>query len=263
MVRKDYYKILGVSQGASPEELKKAFRNLSKKYHPDLNKDPDAEEKFKEINEAYSALSNKKPADASVEDLFKNFFGGNANPFRRGPGVRKPNRKAPVRGNDLKFVKDMPMFYFIAGGQVDFDLVFNDVCLGCNGTGSGDWKECPNCNGEGVFVQSMREGNTFFTRTETCNACRGIGEVGVEKCTDCSGKGVIETRKVIKLNIPKGATDGYVEKQPGQGVSGRNGGPNGDLYIKYRMVLPKIGDLTEEQIEFLKEISCGKENTVS
>jgi molecular chaperone DnaJ len=260
VTRKDYYKILGVPRNASKEDIKKAFRALSKKYHPDLNKDPDAEDKFKEINEAYSALTNNKLGDDPMENLFKNFFGGNSHPFGGRPNVRKPDRNAPVRGRDIKLVRDVPLFFFIAGGQISFEFAFSDLCPDCSGTGNSEWKACPNCKGEGIFIHSTREGNTFFTRTDTCSACRGLGEVGTEKCKSCDGQGAVEVSKEITLNIPKGAKDGHVEKQPGQGMTGRNGGPKGDLYIKYRMVMPNADELTEEQIEFLKEISCGSEN---
>jgi len=265
VARKDHYQTLGVDRNASKADIKSAYRKLAQKYHPDRNPDnKQAEEKFKDVAEAYSVLSDDKkrrmydrPQDPFSAMGF-DFFGG-----RPGPRTRRPDRHAPTRGRDLKFVKDIPMYYFITGGEMVFDLVFNDICGKCNGTGNSEWKECPNCNGEGVLIQSSQDGNTFFTRTEACSACRGLGELGVEKCDECKGTGSIETKKEITLNIPKGISDGYVERQPGEGTTGRNKGPKGDLFVKYRMILPKEEDLTEEQIKMLKEISCGKESMVS
>lgn len=257
MIRKNYYKILGLKPGANEEEIKKAFRRLSKKYHPDINKSPDAEEKFKEINEAYRALTKNKLGDDPLENLFKNFFNG-SNPFRG--NVRKPSRKAPSKGNDIKIVKKIPLYYFIAGGEIEFNLKVTDRCEECAASGYIDWKECPDCEGQGVFVQSSRNGNTVFSKTEVCKTCRGLGEVGTENCEACDGKGNVEIEKEIKLNIPKGVPDGHVEVQAGEGGTGINGAPDGDLAVKYRMILPEADKLTEEQLKFLEEISCGKEN---
>lgn len=266
MSRNDPYKTLGVRRDASEQEIKKIYRKLAQEYHPDKNPgDDEAEEKFKKIAEAYSILSDAKKRrmyDRDDNNPFSamgfDFFGA-----RSGPRPRRSDRKTHTRGKDLRFVKDVPLYYFIVGGEMEFNLVFNDMCGKCNGTGSSEWKECPNCNGEGVQVQSTRDGNIFFTRTDACHACRGLGELGIEKCDDCAGKGVIETTKEITLNIPKDITDGYVEVQQGEGATGRNNGPKGNLFVKYRMVLPRIDDLTEEQIDTLKEISCDKENMVS
>lgn len=257
MIRKNYYKILGLKPGASEEEIKKAFRRLSKKYHPDINKSPDAEDKFKEINEAYRALTNNKLGDDPLENLFKNFFGGSG-PFKG--NVRKPSRKTPSKGNDIKLVKQIPLYYFVAGGKIEFNLKVTDRCKDCAGTGYVEWEECSDCAGQGVFVHSERNGNAFFSRTEACKTCRGLGEVGTEKCSVCEGKASVEIEKEITLNIPKGVSDGYIEVQPGEGGVGINGAPDGDLAVKYKMILPEADKLTEEQLKFLEEISCGKEN---
>lgn len=258
MSRKDHYKTLGVKRDSSDDEIKKTYRKLAQKYHPDKNPgNKEAEERFKEIAEAYSILSDIKKRrgyDTAENDPFSamgfNFFGG-----AHGPRPRRHDRNAPSRGKDLKLIRDVPLYYFVTGGEIQFNVVFNDMCGKCNGTGNSEWKECPNCDGQGVQVRQSREGNVFFTRTDPCHACRGLGELGVEKCTRCGGQGVVETNKEILLHIPKGSTDGCVERQVGSGATGRNNGPKGDLFVKYRMILPNVNDLTEEQLEMLKEIS--------
>jgi len=262
MTRKDYYNVLGVERDASSGEIKKAFRRLSKKYHPDLNPDnKESEEKFKEINEAYSILSNQKKrnnydnplSDDPFENLTRSFFGGQNSPFSR--MWRSANAKRPVKGPDLKFLKDVPLVDFIAGGKIGFDITYNDLCKGCNGTGNSEWKTCPNCGGDGALIQTNRNGRVFFQQTTVCSACRGLGEVGTSKCDACKGKCHITVEKNISTKIPKGVGDGFVIIEQGEGASGKNGGPNGDLLIKLRMVLPKKEDLTEEQLAVLKEIS--------
>jgi len=256
---KDYYKILGLDRSASKEEIKKAYRKLSKKYHPDMNNgDKVLEEKFKEVNEAYSALA--KPTNQGIDgeamfsrmgfDFFNKMHGR----------YNKPDRNAPVKGNDMKFVKDVPMVYFIIGGEVSFDLVITDLCNSCSGTGNSEWKICPNCNGAGSRTESGRRGNMMFSQTVNCNACRGLGEVGVKKCNVCDGSGKKDIKRNFIVHIPKNSRDGFIDKQLNKGFTGRNGGENGNLYIKIRMELPNVDDLTEEQINLLKEISCNKES---
>ncbi len=266
MSRKNYYKTLGVKRDASQEEIKKEFRNLSKKYHPDRNPgNKEAEEMFKVVAEAYSVLSNtnkRKEYDGVENDPFAamgfHFFGE-----RPGPRPRRPNRKAPAKGRDLKLVKDIPLAYFITGGEVSFDLIFNDLCKTCSGTGKSKWKDCPNCDGEGFITVSTRSGNSFFAQTSVCDVCGGIGELGTEQCEDCNSTGFVERKKEITVHVPKGVVDGYIERQKGEGSTGRNNGPKGDLYVKFRMKLPKLEDLTEEQIQMLKEISCEGESMES
>lgn len=262
VIKKDYYDILEVDRSASQEDIKKAFRRLSKKFHPDMNpNDTSAEEKFKEINEAYSTLSDEKKrrnydnplSDDPFENLTRSFFGGRDNPFVR---VRRPtNSKRPMRGPDLKYVKDVPLADFIIGGKLEFDVTYNDLCKECNGSGNKEWKRCPNCDGAGSITQTSQNGGVFFQQTTTCQACRGLGEIGTDKCEACKGEAHIKVEKNISIEIPEGSKDGNVLVMPEEGCTGRNGGPNGNVLIKLRMVLPKKEDLTEEQINLLKELS--------
>jgi len=262
VARKNYYQVLGVDREASQEDIKKAFRRLSKKYHPDMNPDDnESEERFKEINEAYSTLSdpNKRRnydnplGDDPFENLTRSFFGGRDNPFIRVRRTANINR--PMKGPDLKYIQDVPLVDFILGGKLEFDVAYNNLCGDCNGFGYKKWKECPNCNGVGVISHTSQEGGMFFQQTAMCSACRGLGEIGIDKCDFCEGKGTIPTKKTISIEIPKGIRDGFVIVEQGEGASGKNGGPDGDLLVKLRMMLPKEEDLTEEQINLLKEIS--------
>lgn len=254
---KDYYNILGVDRTASNEAIKKAYRKLSMKYHPDKNAgDKEAEEKFKEINEAYSTLSdvnkrkqydNPNPFMGGMADFF-----GHSNPF--GFKQQKQNVKRPTKGPDLKYVLDVPLADFIVGAETEFDISYRDLCQRCNGTGHSDTKTCPNCDGNGQITHSHQEGNTFIQQSTTCTACRGTGEIGIKKCDDCEGKGYVTIDKSVKVKVPKGLRDGHIIGVPGAGLSGKYGGPNGDIHVKLRMVLPKEEDLTEEQIKVLKDI---------
>lgn len=258
---KDYYNILGVNKDASQEDIKKAYRKLSLKYHPDKNPDNKelAEEKFKEINEAHSVLSDpeKRKQYDNPNPFFTgglaDFFGGHS-PFGFKQSQQRQNIKRPMKGFDLKYVRDVPIINFIVGGKVEFNVSFNDLCKECSGTGYSEWIPCTNCNGMGSIIHSEQKGNMFFQQTTTCGVCRGMGEIGVKKCEKCEGKGHIPINKMIKIRTPKNIRDGYIITVSGQGGSGKYGGPNGDMYVKLRMVMPKVENLTEEQISLLKEI---------
>lgn len=224
------------------------------KHHPDKNPDnKESEERFKEINEAYSTLSNQdkkrqydNPSPFSTLGGMADFFGA---PFGR-PTAQ--NVKRPMRGPDLKYVLDVPLVDFIVGGEAEFDISYKDLCKKCSGTGYSDTKNCPNCNGRGSITQSHQEGNTFFQQTSNCPACRGTGEIGTKKCDGCEGKGFVEVNKNVEIKIPKGLRDGHIIGVPGGGLSGKYGGPNGNIHVKLRMIIPKEEDLTKEQINLLK-----------
>lgn len=255
---KDYYNILGVDRTASKEVIKKAYRKLSMKYHPDKNPDDkESEEKFKEINEAYSTLSDTDKR--KQYDNPNSFMGGMADFFGHhspfGFRQQRQNIKRPMRGPDLKYVLDIPFVDFIVGTKTEFDISYRDLCKKCNGTGNSDTKICSNCDGNGQIIHSHQDGNTFIQRSSTCAVCRGTGEIGIEKCDDCEGKGYVTIDKNVKIKIPKGLRDEHIIGVPGAGLSGKYGAPNGDIHVKLRMKMPKEGDLTEEQIKVLKEIS--------
>jgi molecular chaperone DnaJ len=251
--RKDYYRILGVDRKATPEEIKKAYRKLSLLHHPDKNRnDKKAEEKFKEINEAYSVLSDedaRKNYDNPnpFGDIGINIFGGGFNPF--GDMMR---RDLPRKGKDLKFIVSIPLSKFIFGGRVDFSFSYNDVCEGCSGKRATVFKTCPNCDGKGYEVKEKTKPGVFMKSTVPCGACRGLGEIPLNKCEICRGIGRVKVNKTVNFDVLENTEDGKLMSLKGEGCKGINGGPNGDIHLKLKMILPNVKDLTEEQKEVLK-----------
>jgi molecular chaperone DnaJ len=258
MAKRDYYEILGVSKNATKEEIKKAYRKLSKKYHPDVNKEPDAAEKFKEIKEAYEVLSDDQKrahydqfghADPNqgfggfrsddfdlggfsgfggFEDIFNTFFGGG----------RRRNPNAPRAGADLQYTMTLTFEEAAFGKETDIEIPSEETCHTCHGTGAkpGTKPEtCPHCHGAG---QISTEQSTPFGRIvnrRTCPYCGGTGQYIKEKCTTCGGTGRVKRRKKIHVKIPAGIDDGQQLRVAGQGEPGINGGPPGDLYIVFRV----------------------------
>jgi len=245
---KDYYELLGVSRDASDTELKKAFRQLAMKYHPDRNQgDKASEEKFKEINEAYSCLSDQSKrahydrygtADGAgaghspfgagagagfgdiFEDIFGDFFGGFS-----GQRARRP-----ARGNDLRYDLPINLIEAVFGTDKTIDFPRWDDCAECRGTGSEPGKDpevCTSCNGTG----QMRFQQGFFSVAKTCSRCSGEGRVITNPCKSCHGRGKIKKQKSITVKFPAGVDTGSRLKINGEGEPGVNGGPRGDLYI--------------------------------
>ena len=257
--KKDYYEVLGLSKGAGEAEIKKAYRTLAKKYHPDLNPgNAEAEAKFKEINEAYDVLSDadkKAKYDqfghaafdptaggggyggaysggfgdfGDIGDIFSSFFGGG---FGGSSGQR---RNAPMRGEDIS-VRVSITFEEAASG-VKKDVSFNKIqkCSDCGGTGAAKGtkaESCKTCGGTGQRRVTQRIGGMAFQSTTTCDACRGTGKIIKTPCTECNGKGYVKVSKKLSVNIPAGIDDGERIALRGQGCDGRNGGPAGDLII--------------------------------
>lgn len=257
--KRDYYEVLGLSKGASEEEIKRAYRKMAKKYHPDINKEPGAEEKFKEVNEAYEVLSNKEKrarydqfGRAGVDpnfgggtgggnpfggmggmdfsDIFDTFFGGGS-PFG---GARRQNPNAPRRGSDCE-ARVVIEFEQAAKGctqKVSYDKVEN--CPDCGGTGAKKGTKpatCPVCGGTG---QQRVTQNTFMgvvQTTRTCDRCHGTGRVISDPCPTCRGTGHQRKHHTIEINIPAGIADQQVLSVSGQGNAGSNGGPAGDLHV--------------------------------
>lgn len=256
MSKRDYYDVLGVSKSASKDELKKAYRKLSKQYHPDINQEPGADEKFKEIAEAYEVLSDdQKRAQydqfghagmnggagfgggqgdfgfGGFEDIFNAFFGG-------GGGGRRRDPNAPRQGNDLQYTMTISFEEAAFGKETEIEIPREENCDTCHGSGAkpGTKAEtCSTCRGAGQVSKEMR--TPFGTQVvrQTCQACDGTGKQIKEKCTSCSGQGKVKKRKKIAVKIPAGIDDGQQIRLSGQGEAGTNGGPSGDLYIVFRV----------------------------
>ncbi|ENH97518.1 chaperone protein DnaJ [Gracilibacillus halophilus YIM-C55.5] len=249
MSNKDYYDILGVSKNASKDEIKKAYRKLARKYHPDVSEEENAQEKFKEVKDAYEVLGDEQkranydqfgtadPGQAGgfggfggaddfggFGDIFDMFFGGG----RR----RDPN--APRQGNDLQYRMTLEFEEAIFGKDTEIYIPQEESCSTCQGSGAkpGTHPEtCSHCNGSG---QLNMEQNTPFGRVvnrRACHHCQGTGKMIKDKCTTCGGDGRVKTRKTIQINIPAGIDHGQQIRVAGKGEEGVNGGPPGDLYV--------------------------------
>ncbi len=253
MAKRDFYEILGVQKNASDDELRKAYRRLAMKYHPDRNPDSaEAEEKFKEAKEAYEVLSdaNKRAAydqygHAGVDpnagpggmggmggagfadafnDIFGDFFGGGGG--RGGPQV--------YRGADLKYTLDISLEQAATGFDTEIRVPSWDHCEKCDGSGAKPGTKpvtCHTCHGQGV----VRIQQGFFSVQQTCPTCRGSGEEIKEPCPSCDGVGRIRRSKTLQVSIPAGIDDGMRIRSAGNGEPGVNGGPPGDLYVEIRL----------------------------
>ncbi|TCN01554.1 molecular chaperone DnaJ [Paenibacillus sp. BK033] len=253
--KRDYYEVLGVSKGASGDEIKKAYRQLARKYHPDVNKEADAETKFKEVKEAYDVLSddgqrarydqfghvdpNQGMGGAGgfsgngdfggFGDIFDMFFGG-------GGGRRDPN--APQRGNDLQYSMTIEFKEAVFGKETEITIPRTESCDTCAGSGAkpGTKPEtCTVCHGSGQqeVVQNTPFGRMVNRRA--CSHCGGSGKVIKEKCGTCHGAGRVKKQRKINVRIPAGVDDGAQIRLSGEGEGGLRGGPAGDLYIVIRV----------------------------
>jgi len=249
--KRDYYEVLGLQKGASDDEIKRAYRTLAKKYHPDLNKEPGAEEKFKEVNEAYETLSDPQkkarydqygfddPTQGfgnagaggagfggfgGFEDIINQFFGG---------GRRQSN--GPSQGADVEKTLNITFEEAVFGCKKRIRVTVDDECISCGGSGAAsrsDIKTCQRCGGRGRVI--VRQQTIFgYTNVETgCPDCNGKGKIITKKCPDCNGKGRVRRTKDVEVTIPAGILSGMTIRVAGAGEAGFNGGPNGDLYLK-------------------------------
>lgn len=256
--KRDYYEILGLSKNASENDIKKAYRTLAKKFHPDVNKEAGAAGKFKEVSEAYEVLSDpqKKATydqfghsgmDASgyggfsgfsgagfedLSDIFGSFFGGGG--FSQSSS-RRTNTTGPRKGQDLFMKMRVNFMDAIFGKNETITLDVDEQCSECLGSGArskSDVKVCSRCNGQGTIVSQQRTAFGVFQSQSVCPECRGSGKTVANKCRKCNGEGYEHKRINVDVKIPEGIQSGQQLRIAGKGERGSNGGPNGDLYIE-------------------------------
>ena len=256
--KRDYYEVLGVSRSASDAEIKKAYRALAKKYHPDMNPgDKEAEKKFKEASEAYAVLSDAEKRrqydqfghaafeggaggaggfggfdfnGADFSDIFGDIFGD-----LFGGGARRGRSNGPMKGANIRKSIRITFEEAVFGCEKELDLVLKDPCGSCQGTGAkpGTSPEtCPKCGGKGQVVYTSQSFFGTVQNVQTCPNCNGSGKIIKEKCPDCAGTGYTSSRKKIKVTIPAGIDNGQSVRIRDKGEPGINGGPRGDLLVE-------------------------------
>ena len=253
---RDFYDVLGVPKGASKDDIKTAYRKLALQYHPDRNKDPAAEERFKQISEAYAVLSDEGKRQqydtygregvyqrygseedifrgtdfsdvfrgtgfAGFDDIFAQMFGGGA-------------RRGPQRGNDLSLRVPLRLEEVVNETTREIEIPRSESCPVCGGSGAAPGtsaRTCPQCGGAGQVQKVQSAGFARFIRVETCNRCSGRGSIIEKPCGECRGRGLVRKTRRIDIKIPAGVEDGHTFRMRGQGEAGENGLPPGDLYV--------------------------------
>ena len=247
VVKRDYYEVLGVSRNGTAEEVKKAFRKLAFQYHPDRNREDGAEEKFKEVNEAYEVLSdaNKRAAydrfghggaEESFARGFEGFdFGGFGDIFDAFfGGAATANRRAARRGADLQGQITISLEEAAFGCEKEINMNRTEACSTCYGSGSkpgSQPSQCSNCNGTGQVRRVQRSLFGSFINTTVCSQCRGEGKIITDPCTQCKGAGRQKNKRSISIKVPAGIDDGSQMRLSGEGEAGVRGASPGDLYI--------------------------------
>ena len=258
MNKRDYYEVLGVSKGATDAEIKSAFRRLAKQYHPDINKEAGAEEKFKEIQEAYAVLSdaNKRKQydqfghaafenqggasgfsgfdfsgfDVDLEDILGSMFGGGF-----GFSNRSGRKSTKTRGEDVLYHMNLSFDEAVFGCEKDVKIDTSVECPDCNGLGGHDETTCEVCHGSGTITSEQRTILGSFVSKSTCSNCSGTGKTFKRRCSSCSGRGKVKKNRTITVKIPAGIDNGMRLRVQGKGEAGNNGGPAGDLYLEFRV----------------------------
>ncbi len=265
MAKRDYYEVLGVSKDATEDEIKSAFRKKAKEFHPDINKSPDAPEKFKEAQEAYACLSDKDNrakydqfghaafenpygnaggaggayqgnpfAGFDFGDIFDDLFSGGFGSFSGfGGGGRSSSRAR--KGSDTLYGMQIDFMEAVYGCKKDIDLEYFETCDECDGKGGFGESTCSECGGRGVVIKQTNTILGTIQTKATCSECNGTGKTYKSKCNKCKGNGKVKVSKTITIDIPAGIDNGEQLRLAGKGEAGVNGGPNGDLYIEIRI----------------------------
>ena len=263
--KRDYYEILGVDKKAAKDDIKAAYRKLAMQYHPDRNKASDAEEKFKEISEAYGVLEDQtkrqqydqfghagidmrysqedifRGAAPDIEDILRGFGARGSGGFGRGESIfdiffgGEGRREGPRRGSDLLYELSINFEDAASGKTIDIEVPRTERCDTCNGSGAKPGtspKTCPACRGTGQVSRTQNTPFGRFMTTSTCGTCRGSGTIIDAPCPACHGSGTVQRRRKLEVKIPPGVDTGSRLRVPGEGEAGEKGGPPGDLYVE-------------------------------
>ncbi len=284
--KRDYYKILEVDKKASSEDIKTAYRKLAMQYHPDKNKAPDAEEKFKEMSEAYAVLSDQnkrqqydqfghagidmrysqedifRGAAPDIEDILRDFTrSGFGSGSRRGGSIFDiffggGRREGPSRGSDILYDLTLDFEEAASGKKVDLEVPRTETCDMCHGSGARPGtspKKCPTCQGTGQVSRTQNTPFGRFVTTSTCGTCRGKGDVIDSPCMTCHGSGTVHRKRKLEVKIPPGVDTGSRLRISKEGEAGKKGGPSGDLYVEIH-VKPH-GIFTRQENDVVMEIN--------
>ncbi len=250
----DFYDLLGVSRDSDGDTLKRAYRQLARKYHPDINKEPGAEERFKEIGRAYEVLADPQSrarydqfGEAGLggaagmpdmgdmggfADLFETFFSGFGG--AGGPASGRSQRRGPQQGDDLRYDLNISFNQAVFGQETEIKIPHLETCESCNGSGAKPGSgptNCSTCSGSGQVRRATRTPFGSFTQVSECPTCGATGQVIADPCGSCGGQGVSQVRKKLRINIPAGVDTGTRLRVAGEGNAGLRGGPSGDLYV--------------------------------
>jgi molecular chaperone DnaJ len=259
---KDYYKILGVERNAPEEEIKKVYRSLAQKWHPDKHQDEEskkeAEEKFKEISEAYAVLSDKEKRsnyDATGSPTNSGGFGFKTTGFPfdifdNFTNVRRAQQPRAMKGQSIQIPLEINLYEVLFGTDKSVNFSTPSICTNCKGEGGTEFEHCPDCQGSGIKV--VRQPNMIMQTT--CDRCRGQGKSIKNICGSCHGRGIVQEEKKLRVNIPKGISHKSILRIQGKGGGGFNGGPPGDLMIHIQVVYPNVEEINDEDRDVLRRL---------